>query len=325
MNLSKWGGVYNGTLVDSALQKYDLKTGKLIWSWDAFKHIGLTDTHSLPPGNGFPWDAYHINSIDLIGKNTALVSMRDTWGVYKINTATGKIDWTLGGRHSDFKFGRYAKFKYQHDVKLLPNGDLSMFDDHCCFLESGGTYLAPTGPSRAEVLRLDLNNRTATLVSQYRHHDEDGQQGTDASYMGSAELLPNGNVFVGYGNLPFFAEYTNSGTMVMDALLPGSDLTYRAIKIPTTAFVGNPTTPPSGAVRRSGGKITVYASWNGATQVASWRVLAGPSSDQLTAVTTTAKSGFETVIPVSGSYQVFKVQALDASGKVLGTSQVLRP
>src|SRR5690349_23744184 len=35
--------------------------------------IGLDDTHSLPPGNGFPWDAYHINSIDLIGKNSALV------------------------------------------------------------------------------------------------------------------------------------------------------------------------------------------------------------------------------------------------------------
>jgi EmrB/QacA subfamily drug resistance transporter len=325
MNLSKWGGVYNGTLVDSALQKYNLKTGKLIWTWDAFKHIGLHDTHSLPPGNGFPWDAYHINSIDLIGKNTALVSMRDTWGVYKINISTGEIDWTLGGNHSDFKFGHDAKFKYQHDVKLLPNGDLSMFDDHCCFLESGGTYLAPTGPSRAEVLRLDLNNRTATLVSQYRHHDEDGQQGTDASYMGSAELLPNGNVFVGYGNLPFFAEYTQSGQMVMDALLPPPDLTYRAIKIPTTAFVGTPTTPPSGAVRQAGSKVTVYASWNGATQVASWRVLAGPSPDHLSAVTTTAKTGFETAIPVSGSYEVFKVQALDASGKVLGTSQVLRP
>src|SRR5262249_41670540 len=96
-------------------------------------------------------------------------------------------------------------------------------------------------------------------------------------------------------------------------------------KIPTTAFVGTPTTPPSGAVRQSGGKVTVYASWNGATQVASWRGLAGSSPDSLSAVTTTAKSGFETTIPVSGSYQVFKVQALDASGMVLGTSKVLRP
>jgi EmrB/QacA subfamily drug resistance transporter len=324
MNLSKWGGVYNGTLVDSALQEYNLKTGKLIRSWDAFKHIGLDDTHSLPPGNGFPWDAYHINSIDLIGNNTALISMRDTWGVYKIDTDTGKIEWTLGGNHSDFTFGPGAEFKYQHDVTLLPNGDLSIFDDHCCFLESGGTYLAPTGPSRAEVLKLDLAHRTARLVSQYRHHDEDGRQGTDASYMGSAQLLPDGNVFVGYGNLPFFAEYTKSGQMVMDALLPGPDLTYRAIKISPTAFVGMPTTPPSGAVRQSGGKTTVYASWNGATTVTSWRVLAGPAPDRLSTVTTAAKTGFETAITVGQAYRVFKVQALDAHGKVLGTSQLLR-
>ncbi|HKR67288.1 MAG TPA: MFS transporter [Streptosporangiaceae bacterium] len=321
MNLSKWGGVYNGTLVDSALQEYDLKTGKLIWSWDAFKHIGLDDTHSLPPGNGFPWDAYHINSIDLLGGNAALVSMRDTWGVYKINTSSGKIDWTLGGNHSDFKFGRNAEFKYQHDVTLLPDGDISMFDDHCCFLESGGTYLPPTGPSRAEVLRIDVDNHTATLVSQYRHHDEDGRQGTDASYMGSAQLLPNGNVFVGYGNLPFFAEYSKSGTMVMDALFPGPDLTYRAIKIPPTEFVGSPLTPPHGAVRQVHGKTTVYASWNGATQVASWRVLGGSSGGQLTTVTTVSRSGFETAIPVSQHDQVYKLQALDSNGKVLGTSK----
>ncbi len=325
MNLSKWGGVYNGTLVDSAVQEYNFKTGKLIRSWDAFKHIGLADTHSLPPGNGFPWDAYHVNSIDLIGNNSVIVSMRDTWGVYKINTVTGKIDWTLGGNNSDFTFGANAEFKYQHDVTLLPNGDLSLFDDHCCFLESGGTYLAPTGPSRGEVLRLDLTSHTATLVSQYLHHDEAGRQGTNASYMGSAQILPDGNVFVGFGNLPFFAEYAASGKMVMDALLPGPDLTYRAIKMPATAFVGAPDTPPSGAVRVSGGKATVYASWNGAMQVASWRVLAGQDPGQLSAVTTTAKTSFETAISVSQGYKVFKVQALDASGKVLGTSKVLQP
>ncbi|HEX7993965.1 MAG TPA: arylsulfotransferase family protein, partial [Streptosporangiaceae bacterium] len=325
MNLSKWGGVYNGTLVDSALQEYDLKTGKLLSSWDAFKHIGLDDTHSLPPGNGFPWDAYHINSIDLIGKNTALVSMRDTWGVYKINIQSGKIEWTLGGNHSDFKIPKNAEFKYQHDVTLLPNGDIIMFDDHCCFLESGGTYLAPTGPSRAEVLSIDVDNHTAKLVSQYRHHDEDGRQGTDASYMGSAQLLPNGNVFVGYGNLPFFAEYSKSGTMVMDALFPGPDLTYRAIKIPPTEFVGSPLTSPHGALKQVHGKPTVYASWNGATQVASWRVLAGSSEDQLTAVATVSKSGFETAIPVSQDYKVYKLQALDANGKVLGTSKTFGP
>jgi len=322
VNLSRWGGVYNGTIVDSALQEYNLTTGKLLFSWDAYKHIGLSDSHSLPPGNGFPWDAYHINSIDLIGKNAALVSLRDTWGVYKISTATGKIEWTLGSRHSDFTIGPKAVFKYQHDVSLLPDGDILMFDDHCCFLESGGTYLAPTGPSRAEVLRLDLSARKATLVSQYSHHDEHGRNGTDASYMGSAEILPGGNVFVGYGNLPFFSEYTKSGQMVMDAMFPGPDLTYRAIKIGPAAWVGRPPTPPSALVRRSGSATTVYASWNGATQVASWRVLAGSGPGQLSPVTTAARSGFETAIRLSQGYGAYQVQAIDVTGRAIGTSKV---
>jgi hypothetical protein len=107
----------------------------------------------------------------------------------------------------------------------------------------------------------------------------------------------------------------------MDALFPGPDLTYRAIKIPAAAFVGSPLTKPDGAVRQVHGKTTVYASWNGATQVASWRVLAGNSTGQLTTVTTVAKSGFETPIPVTQNYKVFKVQALDSNGKVLGTSK----
>src|SRR5215467_5140667 len=324
INLSRWGGVFNGTIVDSALQEYNLTTGKLLFSWDAYKHIGLSDSHSLPPGNGFPWDAYHINSIYLLGNNSVLVSLRDTWGVYKINTLTGHIEWTLGGRHSDFTIAKNAVFKYQHDVSMLPDGDLLLFDDHCCFLESGGTYLAPTGPSRAEVLRLDLNARKATLVRSYRHYDEHHRNGTDASYMGSAEILPGGNVFVGYGNLPFFSEYTKSGQMVMDAMFPGPDLTYRAVKISPTAWIGQPLTKPQAVARQSGGYATVYASWNGATQVASWRVLAGSGPGQLSPVSTASRSGFETAIRLSQTYPAYQVQALDSSGKVIGTSKVFR-
>jgi len=66
----------------------------------------------------------------------------------------------------------------------------------------------------------------------------------------------------------------------------------------------------------------VYASWNGATRVVSWRVLAGSSTSALAAVATSVKSGFETTIPVRQSYKAFKVEALDASNRVLGTSRL---
>ena len=67
MNLSKYGGAYNGALIDSAVQEYDLNTGKLVHSWDALDHIPLSDSRASLPTNGFPWDAYHVNSINLPG------------------------------------------------------------------------------------------------------------------------------------------------------------------------------------------------------------------------------------------------------------------
>ncbi len=321
MNLSRWGGVADGALDDSAVQEYNLSTGKLLRSWDAFKHIPLSATHSLAPDNSFPFDAYHVNSLDLVGKDTLLVSMRNTWTVYLINMRTGKIEWQLGGKHSSFTFGRGAAFSWQHDVTLLPGGEVSVFDDHCCEQTGGGTYLTPTAPSRALVLKLDQAARTATLVSQYHHPGEVGE-GVDASYMGAANVLPDGNVFVGWGNLPYISEYTKTGKLVLDAVFPGSDLSYRATKIPVSSWVGLPLTKPSGGVRTTAGQTTVYASWNGATQVRSWRVLAGPSAGQLSAVATGTRSGFETAIGIGRAYQAYQVQALNAQGKVIGTSRV---
>jgi len=73
-------------------------------------------------------------------------------------------------------------------------------------------------------------------------------------------------------------------------------------------------------VRDNQGKATIYASWDGDTQVVSWRVLAGSSANGLKAVATVAKSGFETTIPLTSSFKVYKVQALDSHRHVLGTS-----
>src|SRR5438128_1667921 len=104
MNLSKYGGAYNGALIDSAVQEYDLKTGKLLRNWDALDHIPLSESRASLPTNGFPWDAYHVNSVQLTGNRSFLVSMRDTWAAYLVDIDTGRIEWSLGGRRSSFKF-----------------------------------------------------------------------------------------------------------------------------------------------------------------------------------------------------------------------------
>ncbi len=308
-NLSKYGGAYNGALVDSAVQEYDLRNGKLLYSWDALDHIPLDDGRATIPTNGFPWDAYHVNAINVPGDGSFVVSMRNTWAVYKVDIATGKILWTLGGRHSDFKFGPNAGFTWQHDVAVYPGTQyITMFDDHCCQITGGGTYVSPTAPSRAIVLKLDQTAHTATLAGQYAHGD-----GLDADYMGSIQPLAGGNEFVGWGSAPFFSEFDSSGHMLMDAIMPGHDLSYRARLEP---WVGLPLYPPAAAARRRAGHTTVYASWNGSTEVASWRVLSGAST-----VASTPKSGFETAIPVTGTYGTLTVEALDSSGRVIGTSK----
>jgi EmrB/QacA subfamily drug resistance transporter len=313
-NLSRYGGAYNGALIDSAVQEYDLDTGKLLHNWDALDHIPLSNSRASLPTNGFPWDAYHVNSIDVPGDGTFVVSMRNTWAAYKVNIATGKIEWTLGGPHSNFKLGPGAEFEWQHDVVVYPNSPLvTMFDDHCCQLNSGGTYVSPSAPSRGLVLKLNQKAGTATLAGQYTHGSN-----FDADYMGSVEPLANGNEFVGWGSASFLSEYNSSGDLLLDAALPRPDISYRATVEP---WVGLPLYPPVGAARGKDGKTTVYASWNGATELASWRVLAGSSSGALTRVATATKSGFETAIPVSGDGGTYEVQARDAKGHVIGTSK----
>ncbi len=312
LDLSKYGGAYNGALIDSAVQEYDLRTGKLIRSWDALHHIPLSQVQATVPTNGFPWDAYHVNSIDLSpdGKSF-LVSMRDTWALYLVDIASGRIDWTLGGRGSSFRLGPGAEFRWQHDARLGANSTITLFDDHCCQLTGGGSYIAAKAASRGLVLKLDQTSRTASMLGQY------GQGfGLESEYMGDTQPRAGGNVFVGWGSEPYISEFSASGKPLWDVRLPGPDLTYRAT---LGSWVGEPDTRPAGAARRGDGATTVYASWNGATQVASWRVLAG-SGGNMAAVAHAPRSGFETAIRVVGSGLSFELQALDAHGRVLGTS-----
>jgi len=313
MDLSRYGGAYNGALIDSAVQAYDLRTGKLLYTWDALKHIPLSDSQASLPTNGFPWDAYHVNSIELTGNGTLLVSMRNTWAAYLVDIKSGRILWTLGGRHSSFSFGPGASFQWQHDVVAYPNSTISLFDDHCCQITSGGTYVSPTARSRGLVLKLNPAAHMATLVAEYPHSDN-----FDAEYMGNTQPLANSNVFVGWGSQPYFSEYTRSGGLLLDAVLPSPDISYRATVEP---WVGLPLYPPRGAARRAGGRTTVYASWNGATRVASWRVLAQDAAGRLTAIANTVRSGFETAIPVPSGSATFRVQALDGRGRSLGVSR----
>jgi hypothetical protein len=203
---------------------------------------------------------------------------------------------------------------------------VTLFDDHCCQLTGGGTSVPATGPSRGLVLTLNQQTQTATLLHQYTGGEE-----FESEYMGDTQPLQNGNTFIGWGSEPYFTEYGPAGKRLLEARFPGNDLSYRTLREP---WIGEPLTDPTGAARQAGGATTVYASWNGATEVASWRVLAGSSgagagsssnagagAGRMAAVASAARSGFETAISVPAGYQSYEVQALDAAGRVIGASR----
>ncbi|MBV9413490.1 MAG: hypothetical protein JO363_00780, partial [Solirubrobacterales bacterium] len=328
MNLKPYGGAANGSVLDSAVQEYDLKTGQLLYTWDALNpggtpNIALSQSQ-YKPFRGTPWDAYHINSVQLTGNETFLVSMRNTWSAYMVNRTSNRIVWTLSGnpKLSSFALPRNAQFHWQHDVQL--HGDVvSMFDDACCGLKAVKNGKAvfdihPYSPMRGLVLKLDPVKHTGTFVSQYiRGRGYISGRNFITAFLGNTQLLSGGNVVLGWGSQPWFSEVSQKGTVLLDAFWPGPDINYRTY---VQKWVGTPFFPPSGAVRINHGKATVYASWDGATLVTSWRVLAGSSATSLKAVTTKTKTGFETTIPLASSAKVYEVQALDSRHHVLGTS-----
>ena len=313
MDLSRYGGTSEGVLDDSAVQEYDIATGKLLYTWDALGHVPLSSSYTQPPSNGFPWDAYHVNSLQLVGADDFLVSMRNTWAAYLVNAKTGQVQWQLGGKHSSFTVPRQAAFQWQHDVRLHTGGLVTMFNDNCCQITGAGTYLAPAGPSAGLELQLHPASRTVSLVARYVHPNR-----YSAAYMGNMQLLANGNVFIGWGEQPNFSEYTKSGKLLLDGTFPGPDDSYRAL---VANWAGDPNYPPNAAARQAKGGATIYASWNGATDVAAWRVLAAKGAGQLRPVARAEKSGFETAIALKGAFSRFQVQALDAQGAVIGSSR----
>ena len=109
---------------------------------------------------------------------------------------------------------------------------------------------------------------TASLVTDLR--DDDPRL---ATALGNLQQQPNGGVFVGWGAAGAFSEFAPNGTVLFDASFPAGVESYRAYRFP---WVGTPATSPTAAATNQGnGQMSVYASWNGATQVARWELNAG--------------------------------------------------
>jgi hypothetical protein len=163
---------------------------------------------------------------------------------------------------------------------------------------------------------LDFGRHTATLLHQYV---VPGQTVLSAA-QGGVQRLSNADQFVGWGNVGLASEFTLQGALTFQLSLPPLVESYRAYRFPWSA---RPLTPPVlGASRAPGASTTaVAASWNGATGVRFWQVLAGPTPSALAPVgAAVASSGFETVITAATTAPYVAVRALGAGGQPLATS-----
>jgi hypothetical protein len=316
-DLTVVGGSKNGRAWQGIVQELDIETGEVLFEWHSRDHVGLAETYGKLREDHYPGiDYFHINSIDVDHDDNLLVSAREASAVYKIDRESGEVIWRLGGKKSDFEMGEGTRFAFQHDARRLRDGTITIFDNGSLVFEDGVPKTIEE--SRAIVLDLDEQKMSASLVREYTHPDKQ-----HAHAAGNAQVLPNGDAFVGWGRALAISEFGKEGKMLFDARLPPQNRSYRAFRFP---WRGYPTDrPASAAERTSAEEVRVYASWNGATEVTTWEVLAGSSPDQLESLGSVPRDGFETALLARTAESYVAVRAKDRSGRVLGTSEPIEP
>ena len=306
-DLSEVGGDADGWVWDGVIQEIDIETGEVLLDWSSLDHIPVTESErEFEDDAGTedkPYDYFHGNSVTVDDDGSLLVSARNTHAIYNLERETGEVNWTLGGPGSDFDMPEDAYFAWQHDAERSADGALTLFDNQS----------SPTLGDSSRGLRLDVDpeEKTVEVIDEFLPPVP-----RIAANQGSYQELENGNVVLGWGALPSFTEYTADGEVVRDGTV-GADSNYRAY---LSEWTGMPTEPPAAAMKTADEETHVYVSWNGATEVAQWRVLAATDAGARHEVTTVERDGFETAIPVEDDLDNVVVQALDEDGEVLGST-----
>jgi Arylsulfotransferase (ASST) len=308
-DLSSVGGASGGAINDTAVQEIDMKTGLVRWEWHSLDHVGVAESQTTAPKTS-PWDWFHLNSIDPEPNGSIFVSARSTWAGYQLEAGTGKILWRLGGAKSSFKMGPGTQTAWQHDGRILPSGEVTFFDN--------GANPPVHQQSRAVRIALDFKTHEARLRSAYTHPNP-----LLAVSQGNVQTLPDGSAVVEYGAVPEISEHAKNGSLLFDAHLPLVMDSYRGFRFPWRA---RPLSPPTvlANLSNTSEETIVYTSWNGATEVASWRVLAGEHPQTLEPRTTIPASDFESSTMLSKKYAYVATQALDSAGHVLDSSPPAR-
>jgi hypothetical protein len=239
-------------IVDCVVQEVNSQ-GSLVWSWRASDHVSPASSVLALPAtiNGqTALDVYHCNSVDADpATGQVLLSMRHTSSVYLIERVNpngglvqnGPLLWKLEGCGNSATDPDHETvlalqqdpegcFAGQHDARFLPNGNVTIYDDH--------TAQQGTG-ARGVEYSVDVPSASATFVAQF----SDGRG--NASATGSFRMYDNGaDNLVGWGFSPGsgFTEFgpydaaTGGATPFFSVTFPNGELDYRAVKVPLNAL-----------------------------------------------------------------------------------------
>jgi len=311
MDLTPYGGVANGSVTQLVIQEIDIATDTAMWEWDSLDHIPVTKSVVAAPADAATsWDYIHGNAIDLASDGSLLVSGRHTSQIYDVDLKnhTGAVSWTLG-RGGDFtpSFADSDWFQFQHDVRERSDGSISVFDN------GAGPGFPARPSSRGLVMNVDLQHHTVAIAKAVQISGTN----VSASSQGSFRELPNGHNFIGWGSVGQLTEFDPTGTPILDMKFPNNVGSYRAVK---QVWHGTPATAPDVVIQRNGTTVNATVSWNGATDVARWRLRAGNDPATLHSIWSSGRTGFETTVTTDTDAPVLDMQALDANGNILVTS-----
>jgi Arylsulfotransferase (ASST) len=313
-DLRPLGGPRNGPVNESIAQEVDVRTGRVLWQWRSLDHVPIRDSYvSKPRHPGQAIDYFHINSVNRMKDGNILISGRGANAVYKVSRKTGRIIWQLGGKRSDFKMGKGARFHQQHDAQQVSGNRISVFDN----TTSPTVKTKPRKQSRGLVLKLNFKKMTAKVDKQFRNPAK-----PLSNQQANVQKLKGGNFLVGWGGVPLISEYRPNGEMEFDAQMEGINSFYRAYREKWSGKAPGRVRVLAKGV--AGGKTKLWISWNGDSKVRDWQVLAGGSKGSLKKAGQRAREGFETVTAIPSGAAYVRVKGLNGKGRAIGSSKPVK-
>ena len=176
----------NTVIKGFVIEEFDTNNN-LVFQWNSNDYIDPLDAYDEYGYDPDNYDYCHGNAIEEDDDGNFLISLRHLNAVYKIDRATGDVIWVLGGKSSDFTFPDDSGFSGQHDIRRLPNGNITVFDN---------ANTSESQISRSVEYYLDTTNWTANLVWEYIDPEP-----FFARAMGSHQTTTERNHLINYGLL----------------------------------------------------------------------------------------------------------------------------